>query len=151
MNSVLWNPQILWTRGPDPNLIKLLLFYIWFYLNKIALLIRKKKKMAIQFNHLILEVQKSKFVTGIGLVCTNPPSTQPIIPNAASTAHISFGSCFWDGSRSMAPRNFTPTHGRVQHGLQHSVPVHLKNRAEHLPWSEQTVQVSPFPECIMGP
>lgn len=36
--------------------------------------------MAIHFNHLILEVQKSKFVTGIGLVCTNPPSTQHIIP-----------------------------------------------------------------------
>ena len=43
--------------------------------------------MAIQFNHLILEVQKSKFVTGIGLVCTNPPSTQLIIPKRQYCSH----------------------------------------------------------------
>ena len=119
MNSALWNLQ----------LIKAALIFIWwllrFYLNKIVVLIKRKK------NKRSYSIQLPNF-RGLEKPCgfykvslwreyawSLPihPEHNPLSPNAASTSHISFGSCFGNGSGSMASSHYTQTHKRIQHGL----------------------------------
>lgn len=129
MNSALWNLQILWTRGPDLKLIKATLIFIWwllrFYLNKLVVLIKRKKNKrsySIQLpNFRGLEkpygFYKASLWREYAWSLPIHPEHNPLSPNAASTSHISFGSCFWNGSGSMASSHYTQTHGRIQHGL----------------------------------
>lgn len=127
--------------------------------NKRALLIKKGKKAAIQFSHVILEVQEpeqlsqSKLRTGVCLVSPDPsitPSPLPFSPHqviswhqATQAAQVSFGSCFWDGSRSVTSRHFTPAVG----GPNMDLGIGYLHTRECMLWEKITGAF--FPESAM--
>ena len=154
MNSALWNLQILWTRGPDLKLIKATLTFIWwllrFYLNKLVVLIKRKKNKrsySIQLpNFRGLEkpcgFYKASLWREYAWSLPIHPEHNPLSPNAASTSHISLGLASGMEVDLWLPVT-TPKHmGGSSMDFQHWVPVYLQDRAAYLPCSDQTAQVS---------